>query len=83
MNVLRCICGLNDIRAPRHSESRARAVKRSPGYRGLRVISTALLTTLVAGLGVYWGECGDNPAVFCYRIAWDLLEPMFDRGPAQ
>jgi hypothetical protein len=42
----------------------------------LTVIATGELMTLVASLGLRWGECGENPAVFCYRIGMDLMAPL-------
>ncbi len=35
--------------------------------------STGQLAMLVAALGMYWGECGQNPVLFCYRIGQDLV----------
>ena len=29
--------------------------------------------TVLAGLGLLWYECGDDPVVFCYRIGCGLF----------
>jgi len=51
--------------------------------RELTMIATGELMTLVASLGLRWGECGENPAVFCYRIGMDLMAPLRGRVSAQ
>jgi hypothetical protein len=47
------------------------------------MIATGELVTLVASLGFRWGECGENPAVFCYRIGMDLMAPLCGHVSAQ
>jgi hypothetical protein len=46
------------------------------GLRDLQMISAARLLSFVAMLNLCWLECAQNPAVFCYRIGWDLLAPL-------
>jgi hypothetical protein len=41
------------------------------------VISLARIGSLLAILDSLWLECSQNPAVFCYRISWDLLAPLY------
>jgi hypothetical protein len=41
------------------------------------IISAARLLSFVAMLNLWWLECAQNPAVFCYRISWDLLAPIY------
>jgi len=41
------------------------------------MISSAQLLSFVAMLNLWWLECAQNPAVFCYRISWDLLAPLY------
>jgi hypothetical protein len=41
------------------------------------MISAARLLSLVAMLNLCWLECDQNPALFCYRIGWDLLAPLY------
>jgi hypothetical protein len=47
------------------------------------LFSTEQMMTLVASLGLRWGECGENPAVFCYRIGMDLMAPLCGHRSAQ
>jgi hypothetical protein len=46
------------------------------GVRDLQIISPARFLSFVAMLNLWWLECAQNPAVFCYRIGWDLLAPL-------
>ena len=46
------------------------------GVRDMQIISAARFLSLVAMLNLLWLECAENPAVFCYRIGWDLLAPI-------
>ncbi len=46
------------------------------GVRDVQVISPARFLSLVAMLNLWWLECAQNPAVFCYRVGWDLLAPL-------
>jgi hypothetical protein len=48
----------------------------SPAREAAQMISSARLLSLVAVLNLWWLECAQNPAVFCYRISWDLLAPL-------
>jgi len=41
------------------------------------MISSAQVLSFVAMLNLWWLECAQNPAVFCYRIGWDLLAPLY------
>ena len=34
------------------------------------------LVSMLGLLGVTWQECGENPAIFCYRIGWQVAEPF-------
>jgi hypothetical protein len=47
------------------------------------LLTTEQMMTLVASLGLRWGECGENPAVFCYRIGIDLVAPLCGRRSSQ
>jgi hypothetical protein len=44
--------------------------------RDIQIISPARFLSLVAMLNLWWLECAQNPAVFCYRVGWDLLAPL-------
>jgi hypothetical protein len=46
------------------------------GTGDAQMISAARLLSFVAMLNLCWLECAQNPAVFCYRIGWDLLAPL-------
>ena len=50
--------------------------KMLPGIRDPQMISAARLLSVIAMLNLCWLECAQNPAVFCYRIGWDLLAPL-------
>ena len=50
--------------------------------RDIQIISPARFLSLVAMLNLWWLECAQNPAVFCYRVGWDLLAPLCNRGTA-
>jgi hypothetical protein len=57
--------------------------KMLPGIRDAQMISAARLLSVIAMLNLCWLECAQNPAVFCYRIGWDLLAPLcVNRGAA-
>lgn len=46
------------------------------GFRDIQTISAPRILALVAMLNLRWLESAENPAVFCYRIGWDLLAPI-------
>ncbi len=46
------------------------------GVRDIQITSPARFLSLVAMLNLRWLESAENPAVFCYRIGWDLLAPI-------
>src|SRR5207302_2887630 len=50
------------------------------GTGGTELISSAQLLSFVAMLNLWWLECAQNPAVFCYRMSWDLLAPLWRSG---
>src|SRR5947209_3952836 len=50
--------------------------KMLPGIRDAQMISAARLLSVIAMLNLCWLECAQNPAVFCYRIGWDLLATL-------
>ncbi len=41
----------------------------------IRMASLVWLTAF-SGYVLLWQECGENPAVFCYRIVWDTLKTV-------
>jgi hypothetical protein len=45
------------------------------------MISGPRFLSLVAMLNLCWLECAQNPLVFCYRIGWDLLAPLYGSSP--
>src|SRR5271167_4282329 len=44
--------------------------------RQAAVILAKRLVSILGLLGVTWQECGENPAIFCYRIGWQVAEPL-------
>ena len=36
--------------------------------------------SLLGQLGVAWQESGENPALFCYRIGWQVVEPFREQA---
>ena len=45
--------------------------------RDAQMISADRCLLVLGMLNLWWLECAENPAVFCYRIAWDLLAPLY------
>ena len=45
--------------------------------RDAQLISVERFVLLIAMLNLLWLECAENPAVFCYRIGWNLLAPLY------
>ena len=41
------------------------------------------LVSILGLLGVTWQECGENPAIFCYRIGWQVAEPLRGQSAAE
>lgn len=35
---------------------------------------------LVCAVVVLWQECGENPAIFCYRIGWEAISKVRARA---
>jgi hypothetical protein len=46
------------------------------GIREPQMTSAPRLLSIIAMLNLCWLECAQNPAVFCYRVGWDLLAPL-------
>jgi hypothetical protein len=67
----------------RRSDGTATGAEGPIDRRDLTMIATGELMTLVTSLGLRWGECGENPAVFCYRIGIDLMAPLCGHVSAQ
>lgn len=44
--------------------------------REAAMILAKRLVSILGLLGVVWQECGENPAIFCYRIGWQVAEPL-------
>jgi hypothetical protein len=79
-------CSLLPDRAPcAHAEAIHSVPEISSRPLDRLMISPARLLSFIAMLNLCWLECAQNPAVFCYRVGWDLLAPMCHsrRGGAQ
>jgi hypothetical protein len=47
------------------------------------VIRPAVLLAAVGSLIFLWHECGQDAGVFCYRIGWDAVTGLRERGLAR
>ena len=47
------------------------------------MILTNRLVSILGLLGVTWQECGENPAIFCYRIGWQVVQPLREQFVAE